>query len=94
MLHILQLIWDDWNVEHIAQHDITPQEVEEVCASEHIMLETYGYRVMIVGLTTAQRFVSVVLAPKEHGVYYPVTARPSSRRERQYYSEQKGGVVV
>jgi hypothetical protein len=25
------LIWDDWNIEHIATHDVTDREVEEAC---------------------------------------------------------------
>jgi len=30
-VRIDELIWDDWNVEHIAGHDVEPEEVEEVC---------------------------------------------------------------
>ena len=33
MVKIRYLIWDDWNVEHIARHGVAPQEVREVCAS-------------------------------------------------------------
>jgi hypothetical protein len=24
------LVWDDWNREHIARHNVTPEEVEQV----------------------------------------------------------------
>lgn len=30
-MRIGELIWDDWNVEHIADHGVAPEEVEEVC---------------------------------------------------------------
>jgi hypothetical protein len=36
--------------------------------------------------------LAVILDPEEEeGVYYPVTARPASRKERRLYREQKGG---
>ena len=27
---IRELIWDDWNQEHVARHHITPEEVEDI----------------------------------------------------------------
>jgi hypothetical protein len=36
--------------------------------------------------------LSIVLDPEEEPeVYYPITARPASRKERRYYREKKGG---
>ena len=31
MIVIRRLIWDSWNITHIARHDVTPDEVEDVC---------------------------------------------------------------
>jgi hypothetical protein len=37
--------------------------------------------------------LAVILDPEEaEGVYYPVTARPASRKERRLYLETKGSV--
>jgi hypothetical protein len=36
MIHIRRLIWDDWNIAHIARHEVSPDEVEEVCDAEHV----------------------------------------------------------
>ncbi len=31
MIVIRRLIWDSWNVAYIARHEVTSDEVEEVC---------------------------------------------------------------
>ena len=90
-MHIAHLIWDDFNIAHIAEHEVKPHEVEEACQSNQITFTTYGARILLVGHTLAGRFLSVVLAYKGEGVYYVITARPASRKERKYYQEQKGG---
>jgi len=33
MIYIRELLWTDWNIEHIARHNVSPDEVEEVCYS-------------------------------------------------------------
>ncbi len=29
-----ELLWDDWNAEHLARHHVSPTEVNEVCFGE------------------------------------------------------------
>jgi uncharacterized DUF497 family protein len=91
MLLIRRLIWDPGNVGHIARHQVTPEEVEEVCHGDPILRQAYGGRIMLIGLTSAGRFVAVVLDPAGDDAYYPVTARPASRKERRLYRDEKGG---
>jgi len=86
-----QLLWDDWNRAHIAQHDVTPEEVEEVCEGEPIMRNSYSTRIMVIGPTHSGRMLAIVLHPKGEGVFYPVTARSADRRERKDYLEEQGG---
>jgi hypothetical protein len=89
MLTIKRLIWDDWNVEHIARHDVSPEEVEEVCQQEPMVDQTYAGRLRLIGETDSGRDLTVILAPKdEPGVYYPITARPASVNERLMYREE------
>lgn len=90
MIYIRRLIWDAWNVAHIARHDVTPEEVEEVCNGRPIASETYGGRIRLIGPTLGGAMRVVILAPRERGAYYTVTARPASRKERRQYSEQMG----
>jgi uncharacterized DUF497 family protein len=91
MLFVRRLIWDTWNIAHIARHDVIPEEVEEVCHGQPMTSQTYNGRLRVVGPTRSRRMLTVILAPTgEPGVYYPVTARPADRKERRGYEQQKG----
>ncbi|OGM30795.1 hypothetical protein A2630_00375 [Candidatus Woesebacteria bacterium RIFCSPHIGHO2_01_FULL_44_10] len=85
------LIWDKWNVVHIARHEVTPDEVEEICQGDHISEKGYSGRLRLVGYTQKGRALGVVLVPKGDDIFYPVTARPASRKERKKYLGTKGG---
>jgi uncharacterized DUF497 family protein len=90
MLSVRHLIWDTWNVAHIARHRVTPEEVEEVCHGQPITSQTYKGRLLVVGPTRRRRLLTVILAPTvDAGVYYPVTARPADRKERRRYEQQR-----
>jgi len=92
MIYIKRLIWDDWNVTHIARHDVKPEEVEEVCqANPQTEIAKKG-RIRITGLTKTGRAISVFLDPEpEKGVYYPVSARDASKKEREGYKAWREG---
>jgi uncharacterized DUF497 family protein len=90
VLTIKKLLWNDINIAHIARHQVTAIEVEQTCWSRHITFETYDNRILLVGMTKAERMISVVLAPKDEGKWLPVTARPSSRKERRLYQQLAG----
>lgn len=90
MIYVRRLIWDDWNVEHIAHHAVKLEEVEEVCHSDPVVRRTRDGRFLVIGRTDAGEFLTVILDPEGNGVYYPVTARPASDVERRYYQKQKG----
>lgn len=91
MIRINKLIWDEWNVSHIDRHHVAPDEVEQVCHGEYIVLKTYGERLIVIGPTGTGHMLFIVLAPKDEGIYYPVTARVADRKERAYYTQLKGG---
>jgi len=91
MIVIRWLIWDIWNVAHIARHEVTPDEIEEVCHGEHMVRQTYDDRLLLIGPAFNGRMLVVILRPtKKRGVYYPVTARPSSKKERNLYKTHIG----
>jgi uncharacterized protein len=90
MIHVQLLVWNEWNIEHIARHKVIPEEVEAVCQSAMVASETYAGRIRVIGTTAAGRELTVILAPRGEDVYYPITARPASRKERRLLSEAKG----
>ena len=63
MISARRLIWDAWNITHIARHQVTPEEVEEVCQGEFVSSETYSGRLRIIGSTASNRMLTVILAP-------------------------------
>ena len=90
---VKKLIWDDWNVAHIASHNVLEEEVEEICRTNSQTEVANRGRVRITGLTRKGRIISTFLDPEpEDGVYYPVSARDASKKERRSYRIwSKGG---
>ena len=88
-----RLAWDDWNRQHIAKHDVTLKEVEEVASGDAIQLQSYKGRIVLVGATRAGRVLAVVVGavPGEPGAYYVFSARPASRKEQRYHLERHRG---
>jgi uncharacterized DUF497 family protein len=92
MFFVKQLIWDAGNVDHMARHQVTPEEVEEVCGQTFLAFESYKGRFLIIGPTQAERMLAIVLDPEpEEGIYYPVMARSADNKERRLYQAEKGG---
>mgnify|MGYP003395305021 CR=1 FL=1 len=92
MLFVSRIIWDDWNVAHIARHDVVPEEVEQVCHGKCAVSETYKGGLRGVGPTAVGRMLTVILDPEnDKGAYYPITARVADRKERKNYSDEVGG---
>ena len=85
-LVVRQLIWDAWNTAHIARHNITPEEVEEICQSNPKAEEANKGRFRVTGITSKGRIISAFFDPEPaEGVYYTVTARDASKKERRAY---------
>ena len=86
------LVWDGWNIGHIAKHGISRGEAEEAIAGETTAQATRKNRFLVLGPTRAGRLLAVVIGPvpNEPGAYYTFSARPASRQERRYYREQRG----
>lgn len=88
---VKRLVWDEWNIEHIARHGVNPREAEDVCRGNPVVQKGHSGRLAVFGPTPEGKIITVVIDPEgETGVYYPVTARPSSRKERAIYAGEKG----
>ena len=88
VLELNELIWDSFNSKHISKHGLTQDEIIQACINQLEVFETKLGRLLLVGKTDAGKTVSVILAPKGTGKYYPVTARFSSRKERKILNEK------
>lgn len=75
----IDILWDHepgGNVEHIAEHGISPEEVREVLEDEgtdHTTSETSG-RPLALGFTATGRFLVVVYERVDEFTVQPITA--------------------
>jgi uncharacterized protein len=85
--------WDDENRSHIARHDVTPEEAEQVLLNDPIDGGTQDHegeeRFVEVGMTDAMRIL-VVITTQRGELTRVVKAYPASPAFRQYYASEKG----
>jgi len=86
---IKELVWDEFNQDHIQKHGVTKLEIVETSKAIKLTLGGKNGRVMVVGETKIGRLVTLVLAKVETTKYYLITARDSSREERRKLNENK-----
>lgn len=83
--------WDENNVEHLAHHGITPQEVQELYDGR-IVHRRGGTRrpgrVRILGRTASGRYLALVIEPKEGDLIRPFTGWEMEQHERELYGRQ------
>jgi hypothetical protein len=83
---MVEVIWDLeddplGNVQHIAEHDVMPEEVEEVLNDRHsrTVFSASSGRPVTFGWTSAGRYLAVVweVADEDPLTVYPITAYPA-----------------
>ena len=87
---IRELVWTDRNIEHIARHNVLPNEVKEVLESKALFLKTKLGRTMAIGQTRKSRTLAIILEKIVSGKYFVVTARDTDRKERKLLEEIGG----
>ena len=85
-MYISRLEWDDYRIEHIAQHNVDPYEVWEVCEDPlHLARRQGRNRYRLYGQTVEGRYLFIVLEKVEDTVYKPITARDMTANEKRNY---------
>jgi uncharacterized DUF497 family protein len=77
--------WDDGNIDRIAKHEFTQEEVEEVFAGEHKIRRTREGRYIALGETLDGRLAFVVFRRLRGGVVRVITARNMEANERRLF---------
>jgi uncharacterized DUF497 family protein len=89
--------WDSANIEHIARHNVTPEEAEQVTQNDPLdapaELRNGEKRTLHLGKTDAGR-VLVVVVTERNSMYRVVTARPAKKKERAFYSKHEAATNV
>ncbi len=80
--------WDAANIEHIAEHNLEPEEVEEAFYNKHIFTPTYNTvhekREGIIGKTDGDRIIFVVFTRRQNKIRV-VTALDANKSQRKRY---------
>lgn len=84
-MKIKNLIWDEWNIEHVLRHGVTQDEVEEVCYSRHFAIKSGRNKMAVWGQTIGGRYLLVILGVRDYGDFYPVSARDMDQKEKRQY---------
>jgi uncharacterized DUF497 family protein len=88
-MQVHEFVWPDDRVDHIAQHGITPDEVEDVCFGKPLVYraksEGKNPVYYVLGQTNAGRYLFCVIIQFPDGKGYPVTARPMTAKEKRRY---------
>ena len=93
-MKIRSLLWPEDRIEHIAHHNIVPEEVEAVCFGRALVLRTKAqgqnpvYHVL--GQTAGGRYLFCVVIQFPDGNGYPVTARPMTPQEQSRFRQWQG----
>lgn len=83
---IYHIAWSEWSIEHILKHNVTKEEVEEVCFNNKPMIRkgkdgTY----YILGQTDAGRYLFIVVVKEYKGAVRIITARDMDSKERKLF---------
>lgn len=93
LVTIRELIWPEDRVDHIAVHDIEPEEVEEVCFGQALILRAKSAGVnpvyYVLGQTATGRYLFCVVIQFPDGKGYPVTARAMTVKEKRRFIQWK-----
>jgi uncharacterized DUF497 family protein len=92
-MKIHALIWPEDRIDHIARHNVTLKEVEEVCFSRPLIqrAKSAGTNPVyyLLGQTTSGRYLFCVVIQFPEGKGYPVTARSMTRKEKRRFMQWK-----
>ncbi len=81
-----EIRWTDKSEDHIAAHDVTPDEAEQVLYTRpRLVLNGREGTQYVFGTTGTGRYLLVVLAESIDGLAYVVTARDMTTAERQAF---------
>lgn len=92
-MKIRQIIWPKDRTDHIAHHNVTPEEFEEICFGDALVLRSKSEGknpvYYVYGQTTANRYLLCIVIhfPDSNG--YPITAREMNTSEKRRFRKRK-----
>ncbi len=88
-MEITEFEWDDDNIEHVARHHVSPDEVEAVAFDDEPWVKrARGETRYMLGYTVAGRYLFVVYILKGKGRARVITAMDMDEKTRRLYKRR------
>ena len=87
-MRVTHFDWDDGNVEHVARHNVTPEEAEEVLTGKFMARRARGGYYTTLGRTLVGRHLLVVFSWDLGGTARVITAMDMSKKQRRLYGRR------
>jgi uncharacterized DUF497 family protein len=92
-MRIHRFVWPQDRIDHIADHGVTPEEVEQACFGRSLVLRAKSEGpnpvYYVLGQTNAGRYLFCVVIRFPDGNGYPVTARAMTDNEKSRFRKWK-----
>ena len=90
-MEITEFHWDEDNVAHIARHQVSPDEVEELAFDDDpwIRKGREGTRYML-GYTIGGRYLFIVYRLEEKDIARVITAMDMDTKTKKLYNRRRG----
>ena len=89
MVRVNRLIWDEWNLNHIAKHGVSRNDVEKAVNDNRAVIWKHrGRYVMIASAYGRILFIVLESVQGEKNTYYVVTARDATKSEKRIYRKR------
>jgi uncharacterized protein len=87
----LRFRWNEWNVEHLERHGVTPEEAERIVrmAKAPYPRPRADGRWLVWGWGDGGRFLQVLFVADEDDEVYVIHARPLTEREKRSYRRKR-----
>lgn len=85
-----ELIIEEDRTSHIAKHDVSIVEVQEVVENEYVFIQGKHGRWILIGPTKKKKMLAIVIGERrKKNIYGLVTARVAHKKERELYRKLK-----
>jgi uncharacterized DUF497 family protein len=83
--------WNDWNVEHIAEHRVSPEEAESVVRAARRLYprKIQEDKWLAWGQGTGGRLLQVIFVMADDETIYVIHARPLTEREKRRHRRRE-----
>jgi len=82
----IKLLWNEWNIAHIAKHGVSVKEVEEAVGDRKAIIKKMRKRHSLIGSAWG-RILFIVLEKQRNG-YFVITARDATKAEKKLYRKR------